>query len=1169
MVAGIPLGPYVLLKTIGAGGMSHVWLAVHTPSRRRVAVKVVTSAAANNAKFRTAFRSEVRAVAALRHPNIVLVHDYGEIPADTATASEGRLQVGTPYLVMEVARGGTLSVAPKPWVEFRFVLLTLLQALAYAHARGVVHRDLKPRNVLMCSGDDERPGLKLADFGIAWRLEPGDPFQGGGGGTVNYMAPEQICGRWREFGPWTDLYALGITAWRLATGRPTFVAESKREVARRHLTCEPPPLDPWSPVPPGFESWLHRLLEKDPRERFQRAADAAWALRQLGAMGDSDWTNTAPNPLVNECQASTTARWSEVGAIEPPPSRDSRDSDTAGPSFVFSETPRVPTTWRPRVRESLQPFIAGVGLGLYGLRAMPLVGRESERDMLWGELVKVSEQGTAHGVIVQGASGTGKSRLVEWICERAHEVGAANTLRAVHSPRGGASDGLGPMMARELTVVGIDRSSLAEMVEARLRRTVGDTDPYEGLALCEVIHPAQIGGPGVRFDDQDDRYAVIARYLRRLAATRPVLVWLDDVHWGPDALGLAEYLLRPGARSGFAVLVLMTVRSDSVAGTEVGNRLDQLGDSGISRLELGPLMGSERRQLVRQLLGLQGDLASVVEERTAGNPLFAVQLVGDWVKRGLLVSGKRGFLLPSGTLRLELPNSLYAVWGPRVDEVLRNRQAQAGVALELAAVLGETVDIAEWQAVCAHAGVEPCFEVVEALIERCLARTDGGGPERGWSFVHGMFREAVERRARMAGRWSRHHATCAAVLGEGAASVSPDRLARHLIEARDFDAAAEPLVQAARHRRLMGDIDGAERLMREWERAMECADASSDDRRWAEGWIAWSWVCRAVGDGARAYQLARRVVEFGVRTRDEALVARGYRELGASAHVLGRSGEAARVLKEALVILTRLGLRGPLGRARMTLSWILRSRGRLQQAVEAGRSAVEDFRAVGEEGYVLAVAYERLGTTLSVAGDGEEAQEWISLALEVYEREQARPQLANCHLALGDLCRLRGDLRTATSHYEDALTIYRELGSVHEVVASLDLAIARVEQRRYDDARQILEQLLPRSEAYGDRACASAVHAYLMVTAAYDKQWRPFDARCADLVRLIGEDVDLDVARGTQMAAVLAARAGQGSRAMNGALISARHWRGLGRERDAQLVEDQVQLLVDKHEGSD
>ncbi|HEY2738843.1 MAG TPA: serine/threonine-protein kinase, partial [Thermoanaerobaculia bacterium] len=292
----IPLGPFGLIRRIGRGGMAEVWSGVHITQGVPVAVKVMTGERLRDAQYREAFRNEVQAVASLDHPGIVMVLDHGEVSAESETASKGLLPRGSPYLAMELADGGTLLDTAREvedWNTLRSILFALLDAMAHAHALGVVHRDLKPSNVLIFGAGADRQ-LKLADFGLAQAVEAIQVLPDSSDfvcGTPSYMAPEQIRGEWRDYGAWTDLYGLGSLAWMIATGKPPFYDAGLLELVRRQLCEEPPDLQPLFPVPAGFEAWLRRLLEKEPGHRFVRAADAAWSLRGLGSV-------SAPQPFV-------------------------------------------------------------------------------------------------------------------------------------------------------------------------------------------------------------------------------------------------------------------------------------------------------------------------------------------------------------------------------------------------------------------------------------------------------------------------------------------------------------------------------------------------------------------------------------------------------------------------------------------------------------------------------------------------------------------------------------------------------------------------------------------------------------------------------------------------------------------------------------------------------
>ena len=215
----------MLERPLGRGGTGDVWKGrcrAAGGTELDVAVKLLRSDANSDTGFFDSFERDIQAMAALDHPHIVEVLDYGRLGPDAAEQSDGRYPPGTPYIVMELLPGDTLkrSRGLLPWPQLRDILLAILSALAHAHARGVVHRDIKAGNVLL-----GKP-CKLTDFGIA-RLY--DAPEGSGEdedeliyGTPDVIAPEQIERHWRDQGPWTDLYSLGCLTYALVAGHTPF-----------------------------------------------------------------------------------------------------------------------------------------------------------------------------------------------------------------------------------------------------------------------------------------------------------------------------------------------------------------------------------------------------------------------------------------------------------------------------------------------------------------------------------------------------------------------------------------------------------------------------------------------------------------------------------------------------------------------------------------------------------------------------------------------------------------------------------------------------------------------------------------------------------------------------------------------------------------------------------
>ncbi len=624
--APIRLGPFHLSGRLVAGGFGVVWRGEHEGEGLPVAAKVMTGARVRRARYAEAFRNEVRAAAGLDHPGIVAVYDYGEVDEAAAAASGHALAAGSPYLVMELAEHGSLAdrPGPYPWPVVKGVLQSLLASLAYAHARGIVHRDMKPGNVLV-SGAAHRPLLKLADFGIAFPMhaEVDDDESSAATGTPRYMAPEQLRSAWRDFGPWTDLYGLACVAWQLLTGSPPFVRPGPLALMMAHLKDPVPPLSPTLGAPAGVEDWLRALLEKDPTRRPRSAADAARALDALPGLA-------APLPLGEPGPAAASLE----PTLDVVAGDDPTLVETTRPTFEVSAGDAEPETTVPLLPMRAGPMppwrrdtplvppaaLRDAGLGLFGLRGVPLVGREAERDALWAALRGACDTGLPGVIVLEGAAGTGKTRLGSWLGERAHEVGAARLLHAHHAAQPGPGDGLTPMLARALRTAGLNGDALVERVARALEAPPADplVAAVAALLAGEVTDDTSIS---VRLQTAEERGVVVRRALGRLAVERALVVLLDDVVWAPDTLGFVEQAMATQHPAPFPVLFVLTARSEALPERPAAAaRLEGLARPPRGRrLELGPLPADHQLTLVRELLGLEGALAARVAERAAGN----------------------------------------------------------------------------------------------------------------------------------------------------------------------------------------------------------------------------------------------------------------------------------------------------------------------------------------------------------------------------------------------------------------------------------------------------------------------------------------------------------------------------------------------------------------------
>jgi serine/threonine-protein kinase len=277
-------GRYRIVRKLGSGGMANVYLAEDEELGRRVAIKILNDRHANDEQFVERFRREAKHAAGLSHPNIVSIYDRGEAE-------------GTYYIAMEYLEGRSLkeliqSRGPAPVSIAIEYVRQILSALRVSHRTGVIHRDIKPHNVLV----DGEGRLKVTDFGIA-RAGPSQMTEAGSiVGTAQYLSPEQAQGA--PVSESSDLYSVGIVLYELLTGEVPFSGESPVEIAMKHLSRVPAPPSSLRPeIPHDLDLVVMRALAKDPEERYQGAdemdADLARVARGLHVSPETEETATA------------------------------------------------------------------------------------------------------------------------------------------------------------------------------------------------------------------------------------------------------------------------------------------------------------------------------------------------------------------------------------------------------------------------------------------------------------------------------------------------------------------------------------------------------------------------------------------------------------------------------------------------------------------------------------------------------------------------------------------------------------------------------------------------------------------------------------------------------------------------------------------------------------
>ncbi len=524
------LGPYIYRRLAGRGAMAYVVLATD-PDGRPVAVKILKANRFGTGLSR--FKREFRALARLRHPNVIRVDAYGDIH-------------GHPYIVMEYVEGHDLHAAihsfrmispEERWRRCEAALVDLCRALAYIHRRGLIHRDLKPSNVLI----DADGRCKLTDFGIVKDLDPAHDTQLSNTlvGTWAYASVEQMSG-----GPIdhrSDLYSLGVILFAMLTGRRPFNAKDLAgylEAHRLHVAPSPREIDP--DVPEHLDAICRRLMQKEPRDRFRSAQEVLFLLERHDAIV--------------------------------------RDDDIL---------PLEAAAWVP-----------------------PIVGRTEEEAALRGH-VSALTRGEGGLVVVEGAEGVGKTRMLEVVADQAQVMGFS-----LHREAAGLRDApLGPMLRLAVS----------------LATELGDRAPADLVAALATAGGDARGATSLTRDQLQES---LVESVQLLLEEGPVVLVLDDLHHAQaPTLAVLEALR---ARTRGSLLVVGAVRSDVTRG-----RLSEFRTSATGTLRLGPLARTAVAQMIDGLVG-PGRAAQALTERlhreTEGNVLFLVLFLQNLMYSGMLVA---------------------------------------------------------------------------------------------------------------------------------------------------------------------------------------------------------------------------------------------------------------------------------------------------------------------------------------------------------------------------------------------------------------------------------------------------------------------------------------------------------------------------------------------------
>ncbi len=706
---------YEVLRELGRGGMGVVYLCRDTVTHDRVALKRLRppeESKSTRAEESWWFQQEARAVASLDHPAIVRARDFGT------------LHDGSPYLVMDALPGRSIHewmhTTTIPWPVIWALVDQVLAGLAHAHARGVIHGDLKPSNIMLDMAASGRgPRAFVLDLGLAWLRETRhDPRLDGaplpelavhsGAGTVGWVAPEQIRKAATHVGPATDLYALGCIMYRVLTGKEVFEGTAQ-EVLRAHKRTSVPAPQLGASVPAAVGPFIQRLLAKRPWHRYELAADARRA-------------------------------WGQLRPAEAPTMEETVASSPSLPSSLPSSTPDIGRAMAQA--RALAP-------GLLSLRPSPMVARDEERRELLDVVGAVcSGIGPPHRMLaLLGAAGVGKSRLAEWLTEQVHERGLMWPLRARYGKTPSPLDGLTGAVNKYFNLEGADRDLVEQTLLNRWEVAQDDDEALSWVAAtAEWLRPTPPGaipplGPtGKRFvlDTPEIRFAVMRRVLQRIGRERPILIWFDDLHLtSANTFETLSRLHRDAPK--LRILIVTTARSEALeTDLDAALRMEALrADWKGKVIELKALATEETHALLRATLPLHDDAVSTATMQSRGNPLFALQLLHAWSGGGYLTLEGGRYQVPREALQGRAITTA-ELW----DDRLRGVPTDLRLAAYAAAAIGDDVRGVVLRTLVSALGLNPRDALVALTRAQILIAT--GNDQFRWA--HALLQEHLLNR---------------------------------------------------------------------------------------------------------------------------------------------------------------------------------------------------------------------------------------------------------------------------------------------------------------------------------------------------------------------------------------------------------------------------------------